>query len=267
MQYEFLVGSAPQVVDIVRQLAPVEISGRAVNFPANTGREGTTLEIWEIDAETGKRATTAPHATFNIGADGNWGPVVLSPDKYYEKALFKVGVNTTQHFYAQRYLRSSPFVRLLSGPPDAASRVNSNITDNHTNLIALRMREWYGTDDLDLPGDESDILEISTTRPSGNQEGVNAIVSRVANGAIALHIQDDAATPTQTTREALPYFDAQPFQKGIDVFMPAAEPPDGTITVTNMPRGDTSKPQVLRVPNWASTGHTVSVMFSDYAQD
>ena len=145
--------------------------------------------------------------------------------------------------------------------------MNSNITDNHTNLIALRMREWYGTDDADLAGNEADILEISTTRPSGNQAAVNAIVSRVANGSIALHIQDDAATPAQTTREALPYFDTQAFQKGIDVFMPAAEPPDGTITVRNMPRGDTSKPQILRFPNWASTGHTVSLMFSDYAQD
>ena len=39
MQYEFLVGEAPEVVDIVPQRDPVEISGRAVNFPANTGRE------------------------------------------------------------------------------------------------------------------------------------------------------------------------------------------------------------------------------------
>jgi hypothetical protein len=58
-----------------------------------------------------------------------------------------------------------------------------------------------------------------------------------------------------------------PFQTTSDVYMPAADPPDGTITLTNLPRGDASKPQVLRFPNWASAGHLITVMFSDYAQD
>ena len=57
MQYEFLVGEAPEVVDIVPQRDPIVISGRAVNFPANTGREGVTLEVWPVDAATGRRSS------------------------------------------------------------------------------------------------------------------------------------------------------------------------------------------------------------------
>jgi pimeloyl-ACP methyl ester carboxylesterase len=53
-QYEFLVGEAPEVVGIVPQREPVEISGRAVTFPAHTGREAT-LDIWAIDSDTGAR--------------------------------------------------------------------------------------------------------------------------------------------------------------------------------------------------------------------
>jgi hypothetical protein len=48
--------------------------------------------------------------------------------------------------------------------------------------------------------------------------------------------------------------------------MPAADPPDGTVTMTSLPRGDEGKPQVLRFPNWASTGHVVTAAFNDYAQ-
>jgi pimeloyl-ACP methyl ester carboxylesterase len=63
LQYEFLLGEAPQVVDIVRQRDPVEIGGRAVDFPANTGRAGTTLTI----------------ASFEIGQDGYWGGDMNQP--------------------------------------------------------------------------------------------------------------------------------------------------------------------------------------------
>jgi hypothetical protein len=48
--------------------------------------------------------------------------------------------------------------------------------------------------------------------------------------------------------------------------MPATEPPDGTITITSIPRGDAADPQVLNVPNWASSKHTITLLFADYAQ-
>jgi hypothetical protein len=33
-----------------------------------------------------------------------------------------------------------------------------------------------------------------------------------------------------------------------------------------LPRGDMAKPQVLNVPNCASTQHHISIMFSDFPQ-
>jgi pimeloyl-ACP methyl ester carboxylesterase len=267
--YEFLVGEAPEVVDIVPQREPVELSGRAVNFPANTGREGATLDIWEVDPETGARVADEPHASFEIGADGAFGPFTADHGAHYEWVMSQPGADVQHHLYLQPYPRSSNLVRLLSSPPDGPTRANTNVGDGHSAIIAMRMREWYANDDGDLDGDQSDTLEISTRTPEGNQEPVNAITDAMANGTIGLHFHDDAATPGESTLAPLPYFSSQPFQNGSDVFMPAsgAAEPDGTITVTNVPRGDASKPQTLNVPNWPSSRNMISVVFTDYPVD
>jgi len=256
MQYEFLVGEAPEVVDIVPQRAPVAIEGRAVNFPANTGREAT-LEIWEVDPETGARAGDEPHATFELGPDGAFGPLEIESGAHYEYALTTDASPVTHHLYLQPYVRSSHLVRLLSSPPDGPTRANTNTGDDHASLIAIRMREWYAE------GEDRDVLDISVD----GGEPVDAITDFVGNGAIGLHIHDDAATPGETTLEPLPYFSEQPFQSGMDVFMPATADGSGTITVTNLPRGDAERPQVLNVPAWPSSEHATSVVFTDWAVD
>ena len=256
MQYEFLMGAKPQVVDIVRQRAPVEIRGRAVNFPANTGRAGTTLKIYPVDAATGARTQPDPLGTFQIGADGNWGPLVIDPDAYYEMEL-AADSGVTTHFYSQRILRSTDFVRLLSGPPDSPSRMNTNVSDKHAAMVVSRQREWLA----------SDVLEITTKAQGMDQPAINAMTSAAgAAMGIGIHIHDDAATPGMSTKAALPYFSMQAFQYGVDVFMPAADPATGVITIRNLPRGDMSKPQVLNVPNWASSKHFISIAFSDFPQ-
>ena len=85
----------------------------------------------------------------------------------------------------------------------------------------MRMREWYAVDDADLDGDQRDVLDISTD----GERRSNALPPFVGNGAIGIHVHDDAATPGATTLVPLPYFSEQPFQSGVDVFMPAS--PDG----------------------------------------
>ncbi len=257
MQYEFLMGTKPQVVDIVRQKAPVEISGRAVNFPANTGRAGATLKVYPVADDTGARTQADPIATFPIAADGNWGPVTVDPDTRYELEL-TADTGVASHFYFQKFLRSTPFVRLLSGGPESPARMNTNTSDKHAAMVVSRQREWLA----------SDVLEISTKSGAGDQPAVNVINATVGGvEGIGIHIHDNAATPGESSLSPLPYFSSQPFQYGVDVFMPAAEPTNGTITVRNLPRGDTAKPQVINVPNWPSTKHAISIGFADFPQD
>lgn len=261
MQYKFLFDKEPTVWDIVKQDEPVEIGGRAVNFPANTGREGRTLDIFALKGETGERDGAAI-ATITIPASGDWGPVKVDPDKYYELRLNSETEGSYQHFYFQKFLRSTKFVRLLSGPPDSPSRVNTNAGTGHAALTLLRMREWYGPGAANKPADK---LQVQVKTPQGDVDVPEVVTMHMAQNRIAVYLHDDKATPKKTTLEPLPYFPMQAFQTGYDVYMPASDPPDGTITVTNYPRGE-SKAQVLRFPNYASDKHTIMVMFADFSQ-
>ncbi len=254
-QYEFLVGEAPEVVDIVPQTDPVEISGRAVEFPANTGREAT-LDIWAIDPDTGARTGNEPHASTELGPDGEFGPIELENGAHYEYALSSDSSEIVHHLYLQPYVRSSAFVRLLSSEPDGPVRTNTNTGDGHSALVITRMREWHSEGD-------ADVLQLSVD----DGEPVDVITDFVGNDGIGLHVHDDVATPGETTLAPLPYFSEQPFQTGIDVFLPASPDADGTITATNLPRGDASRPQTLTAPTWPSSGHTMSLVFSDSPVD
>ena len=155
-QYKHFIGEDPKVVDIVRQKGLAEIAGRAVNFPANTGRTGATVNVWEVDGNTGARTGMQALATFMVGADGNWGPAKVDPDKFYELELVNTEGGATQHFYAQRYLRSSDFVRLLTGGPNSDSSMNTNKSDKHVALLVTRQREWQMTGTEDKGGDDPD---------------------------------------------------------------------------------------------------------------
>lgn len=257
-QYKHFIGEDPKVVDVVRQKGMAAISGRAQNFPANTGRAGATVNVWEIDGNTGARVGTAALATFMIAADGNWGPAMVDPDKFYELELINTEGGATQHFYGQRFLRSTDFVRLLTGGPDSDSSMNTNKSDKHAALLVSRQREWT----------MSDVLEISTMTPSGNREPVNVINAAAAGrNAIAIHLHDAAGSPGDSTLSPLPYFSTAAFQYGMDVFIPASDPPTGTIVVKNIPRGEAARPQIIRTANWPSSSHRVTVSFSDFAQD
>jgi pimeloyl-ACP methyl ester carboxylesterase len=261
MQYKFLFDKDPEVTEIVKQSEPVEIAGRAVNFPANTGREGRTLDIFELKGETGERDGD-PIASITIPASGEWGPVTVDPDKFYELRLNSETEGAYQHFYFQKFLRSTKFVRLLSGPPDSPARVNTNSGPGHAALTLIRMREWYGPGMDVKPADK---LQVQVKTPQGDVDVPEVVTAHMAFNRIAVYLHDDKATPKKTTLEPLPYFPMQAFQTGYDVYMPASDPPDGTITVTNYPRGE-SKAQVLRFPNWASDKHTIMVGFADFSQ-
>jgi pimeloyl-ACP methyl ester carboxylesterase len=259
-QFEFLYGSRPAIVDIERQGAEVSVSGRAVTFPANAPRPGAQLEIWPIDSDTGHRSSPGPVATTTPDAEGFWGPVRLRTDRHYEFLLL-ASDSVPHHFYMPRFVRDTAHVRLLSGPNDSDTRSNTNLSDGHAAIVVSRMREWFG----DHATAGNDLLEISTRSPSGgNQPVVNAITPAVGNDTLGIHIHDDAATPGQTTLEPLPYFPGQAFQTGVDVYMPATEPPDGTITLRMIPRGRGEFAQSVNFPNWASSGHRVSINFNDF---
>src|SRR5690606_30107541 len=238
------------------------IAGRAVYFPANTGAAGTTLQVWEIDPDTGERLEAAPLDSFSIAANGNWGPVTLDPTAYYEFQLLRPG-RSEHHFYRQPLIRNSALVRLNTSQAGSVIEETTNASDDHASLVISRDMEWWGD-----RGTDNDLLEISTTSLLwGDQPAANIIDPAIGSRNIGIHVHDDEATPAVTTGDPLPYFPEQPFQWGVDVYMPASTPADGVISVVSTPRGDTDNKQTLNVPNLPSSQHRISLTFNDYVQD
>jgi len=248
-QYKFLTGSAPTTTAIAPMANTVAVSGRAVYFPANQGAAGARVKVWQIDAATGHRLGSTPVAEFAVGANGNWGPAQLNPQARYEMEVSGAGTRT-YHYYFQPFVRDTSLVRLLLSPADSEFVRNTNTSDNHSTLVITRYKEWWSGR---ITG--NDVLEIG---------GRNIITRDVGDANIAIHVHDDTATPGQTTLNPLRYFNSQPFQAGVDVFLPAANPPTGTISLVSYPRGDRQRPQVINVPNWASSTHAIQVTFNDW---
>jgi hypothetical protein len=217
------------------------------------------MEVYEVDPATGWRRTDEPLSVVEIGDDGRFGPIEVHPEKYYEKVVVMEG-GRFQHFYTQPYLRSSRFVRILSGTPDGNVAVNTHTGPDHSAAVVLRMREWL----------QADTLNVSVKSESGDLEPVNVGESLGADmglgSPIAFHLHDDAASPKETTLGPLAAPLSGPFQTTADIYMPGHNPPNGTITFESLPRGATDRPQVIRAPNWAE-GHMLMIMFSDFAQE
>lgn len=260
-QYEFFTGHQPRTTLVLPEPpGQVRISGRAVNFPANVGTEGATLNLYEVDARTGHRTTAEPRATQVLGADGGWGPFAVNGQQHYEFELLREGL-ATAHLYSQPFVRSSDLVRVLATPVGSQIAANTNSGDGHVAAVVVREREWWGS------REPQDQLWIGTRTSTGEVEAIDALAGVTANNTIGIHVHDAAATPGVSTGDLLPYFPSQAFQTGVDVYMPAASPPDGTVSFVSVPRGDTSRQQVINVPNWPSSSHRINVRFDDHVQD
>ncbi|RFA24633.1 hypothetical protein CAI21_21005 [Alkalilimnicola ehrlichii] len=264
-QFEFLTEVAPERTHIAPEADEVTVAGRTLYFPANGGAEGSTLNIWEIDSDTGHRLEEAesPVASFAIDDSGNWGPVALVPGAHYEFELLRPG-RPNHHFFRQPFLRSTHLVRLNTSPVDGDAEANTHLGPDHAALVVSRDKEWW----TNASNANNDRLEVSTSSPYwGDQPALNVLREEMGNSNIGIHLHDSAERPAVSSGEILTWFHEQAFQTGADIYMPAYAPADGTITLISTPRGRSDRQQTINVPNLRSSEHRISVIFNDYIQD
>ena len=142
---------------------------------------------------------------FELDDDGAFGPVELAHGGHYEYALTSPDSPIVHHIYVQPYLRSSRHVRLLSGDAESATRVNTNMSDDHVALIAMRMREWYATDRDDVPGDQRDVLEITSV--AGTIDVAAAIIAESTLSFLGLGFPPDVPTWGRILYDGRDYMD------------------------------------------------------------
>jgi pimeloyl-ACP methyl ester carboxylesterase len=263
-QYQHFTGRAPTTTAVVPQPAgQVEIAGRALDFVENTPAAGAAGEVWRVDQDTGHRQGAAPAAQFTIAADGSFGPLPVDGTAHYEIQLTRPGVGAL-HYYYQPFLRSSYLLRLQTVTESTPSYVNTVTGPDHAALIVLRYREFWRSH-----GAQNDTLTVATSSPGRGDQPPVDVLRNVTGDVVGIHAHD-VVTPGVSSLSLISAFSSQPFQTGVDVYLPGTTPPDGTITISNAPRGDTSKTQVLNVANWASlqgsARHAILAEFNDYVQ-
>jgi len=272
VQYKFFTGKEPKTTLVLPEPpSEVEISGRAIYFPANIGVDGATLQIWEVHDNSGARKYDSPMAVINLGPTGEFGPVAVNGMKYYEFAMSRPEVDFETHYYFQPFIRDNHLIRLLATPADSDILKHTPQGPDHTAVVILRYFDYLTNG---VTG--NDTLWVTTKSPAWDNDPVNPTpptLNILSNPAIAprtyklgIHAHDANADKVSTLA-LVPWFATQAFQTGVDIWMPATEPPDGTITFMNEPAGNTARPQTINIPNWASEGHRVLVMFNNYFQD
>jgi hypothetical protein len=249
--YEFLTGEPPAYPEIVRQSGSIQVAGKALNFPENSGAVGATVEIWPVDGD-GQRTGASPLHSLPItdGSTGGgaWGPVTVQAGQRYEFALVTTGLPTL-HIYREPFPRSDYTVRLLQS---LAVEETVGNRPGSASGVHIRYKELWGDQ-----GSENDELLI---------DGLNICtptlcpISKQVNAFFVYDINRDGQTDLSRPD---PTLSALPFITGADVYMRAATPPDDTISFELTSRG-TGPARTLNIPNWESVLDGFTVQWNDF---
>lgn len=246
--YKFFVGRKPPTTRIRRGRREVTVAGRALLFPNNQGLLGATVELWELDRATGHRVSSDPVATFPIDASGDWGPVTIKTRTHYEFVRLRPGVPALRYYY-EPFVRSDHLVRLLDS--DALNALVEK-SASHVAMVFIRYKELWGDQ-----GSESDILAIDGTNVCN---AATCPISQQVNAVFAFDRGSDGQTDLSAPH---PVFSQLPFITGVDIFVPAATPPTGTVSMELRSRG-ARRARTLNFPNLASTVEGVVVQLRDF---
>jgi len=248
--YKFLVGHRP-VRDIVPQSGAIQVAGKALNFPQNSGLLGATVQVWPLNAD-GTRSTAAPVASIAItdGSTGGgaWGPVTVQSGQRYEFALVRPALPTL-HIYYEPFVRSDYTLRLLASP---AVETYAGNRPGSMSAVNIRYKELWGDQ-----GAENDQLLVN---------GVNVCtavlcpISKQVNAFFAFDRNRDGKTDLSSPD---PVLGSLPFIQGADVYVPAGSPPEDTASWQLDSRGG-GPVRTLKVPNWDSTTDGVTLQWNDF---
>ncbi|MCM3887555.1 lipase [Frankia sp. R82] len=246
--YRFLTGQAPFTTEVTAQSGPIELAGRAVLYPANTGAGPARLELYRVDPLTGRRLPQGLVGFVNLPPDGTFGPLRADGTASYEFAVIRPG-EPVHHFYYEPFRRSDRLIRLLTSRPAEEIGGGMTVSPKQTDLVVIRGQEWRGDQ-----GAASDQLAVD------GQNVLNAANAPRSKLTLRVFLFDQGADGRTDLAAPLPNYFTVGFVTGADLFLPAG---NRSIAVTVTPRGVTMDRATVHVPAWPSDTDRVTLRLRD----
>jgi pimeloyl-ACP methyl ester carboxylesterase len=225
------------------------LAGKALEFPQNSGLAGDTVEVWPVDSN-GVRTTGSPLLSTLITdastGGGAWGPVAGKSGQRYEFALVKPG--RTLHIYMEPFPRSDYDIRLLGSQ---ALENYAGKSPKSSGAVMIRYEEYWGNE----PGQNDELLI------NGLNLCTEALcpVSKLVNAYFALNWEGKE----ESNLNKDPVTGALPFIQGAQVYIPAASPPNATVSYQLKSRIG-GPLRTLNIPNWEGTTDQVTIYWNDF---
>ncbi|MBK9271455.1 MAG: hypothetical protein IPM48_07645 [Saprospiraceae bacterium] len=241
--YEFVTGIKPMYSKILPS-NEINIGGRVVGLGENNAVSATVVHLYALDPLTGFRKSVMADTSFSPDASGDWGPVRVNSNTYYELEVSKPGDAGFRivHYYREPFIRNNPWVylRVFPGPGSTLNLILGQLPkeDGQSVLAFFSANQAVisGRDQLEVDG-----YTLST--PNFTAPG---------QSTIALFLYDD--TDCITTLQSKAIFSFLPFLKGADMYFSTKMPSSITLHFNG---------RTMKVPNWKSASEGVVIPVFD----
>ncbi len=270
--YKFFNGEQPETDQVTEASGDqVEIGGKINYFPENEGALGT-LAIYEVNSDTGFRTGETPVGEWTIDASGKWGPQTVDKGQSYE-FYFEHATGEKHGIYREPFFADNYFVHLVTSAPTGLLAPLLIRSAESTFILVQRDKEIWG--DQESGNDVLTVDGTSVATPEvAVREGRLIGLFLMDWGPGGHPLLDDPSAIDYGTHELgssslqapISELSGLPFMSGLDLFIPAANPPDRTVQVELIPRGGNGAEQVVNLPNFASDERRLSVHFRDFVR-
>jgi len=230
--YEFFTEGLVPLSNTPRESAEPIIQGRALEIGGNNPSDRAYVEVYEVVPGTGQRRRGSPDFTFYTDSLGNWGPLTIRADTYYEFFLqpSRPGARPI-HFYREPFYADNPLVYFRTPPG----------TDHPTHLFFSIIPK---DDDQSVLGIFSASQTVFAQRDAvvaGGFKLSNEQLSRRGEHTSAFFLFDDGDSNSSGNPYSL--YDITPFLSGVDLFIPGSRATYTKVLFNG---------RTLNLPNWPS---------------
>ncbi len=230
--YEFFSGGLVPLSNTPRKSAEPVIRGRALEIGGNKPSAHAYVEVYEVIAGTGQRRRGSPDFTFFTDSLGNWGPVTVKPDTYYEFFLqpSRSGARPI-HFYREPFFGDNPLVYFRTPPG----------TDHPTHLFFSIIPKDDKQSVMGIFSASQTVFAQRDAVLAGGFKLSNEELSRSDEHTSAFFLFDDG--DSDSSGDPYTLYNITPFLSGVDLFIPGSRSQYTKVLFNG---------RTLNLPNWPS---------------